>query len=55
MICARCHSDNISVVEIPHKGWIVTHKHCKECRCHYIIEDEIDLRPFKINKIIKQI
>ena len=55
MICANCYSEDISITEMPYKGWMVTIKYCRKCRCYNVIDDELEIRRLKLDKIIEQI
>ena len=55
MICANCHSEDVTFTEIPYKGWTVVHKFCNICQCRNIIDDKLLIRKLKLDKIIKEI
>ena len=49
MICARCYSDNIGVINIPDGRWVTTKDICGDCG-YPIMVDESILRSIKIKK-----
>ena len=51
MICARCYSDDIGVIDIPDGRWVTTRDICKKCGFMIVITDPPIIRNIKIEKI----
>ena len=55
MICGDCYSENIGVGSVPAGCWVRTIDICEDCNSDYILTDKIDIRFFKIDKIINNV
>ena len=53
MICARCYSNNIGVINIPYRSWVTTKDICGDCGYGVVTDDSV-LRSIKLKKIMKK-